>query len=347
MKKICVIKGDGIGPEIIDEALKVLKVVRNDLEFNECLMGGIAIDTVGECLPQATLDCALSSDAVLFGAIGGEKWDNLAREKRPESALLKLRSSLGVFANLRPAKVYNDLLSLSSLKDEIVKDVDLLVVRELTGGIYFSQPRYKNENEACNTMKYTKEEIYRIAKIAFECALKRRKKLCMVDKANVLETSALWRELCSELSKEYPSVELSFMYVDNAAMQLIKNPRQFDIILTENLFGDILSDEASMVVGSIGLLASASIGGKVGLYEPIHGSAPDIAGKFIANPIATILSAALMLRYSLNDEDNALKIENAVARVIKDGYGCADMSFVKHKLNTKEMGDLIAKLCVQ
>lgn len=345
MSKICVIKGDGIGPEIIDEAIKVLKVVRPDLKYFECLMGGAAIDSVGVPLPQETIDTALNSDAVLFGAIGGAKWDNLERHLRPESGLLALRKALGVFANLRPAFVYEGLEELSTIRAEVVKGVDLLVVRELTGGIYFGQPREKSYDKAYNTMVYSRDEIIRIAKIGFESAMKRRKKLCMVDKANVLETSALWREVCDELAPTYPEVELSYMYVDNAAMQLVKNPKQFDVILTENLFGDILSDEASMVVGSIGLLASASIGGKVGLYEPIHGSAPDIAGQGIANPIATILSAAMMLRFALNDEENATKIENAVKKAISEGYGCADLANAKIKLNTQEMGNLIAKYC--
>lgn len=343
MSKICVIKGDGIGPEIIDEAIKVLKVVRPDLEYKECLMGGVAIDSLGVPLPQETIDTALNSDAVLFGAIGGAKWDNLERHLRPESGLLALRKALGVFANLRPAFVYDELVDASTLKPEVVKGVDLLVVRELTGGIYFGQPREKSHDKAFNTMVYSRDEIIRIAKIGFESAMKRRKKLCMVDKANVLETSALWREVCDELAKDYPEVELSYMYVDNAAMQLVRNPKQFDVILTENLFGDILSDEASMVVGSIGLLASASVGGKVGLYEPIHGSAPDIAGQGIANPIATILSAAMMLRFALNDETGAQKIEKAVRKVISEGYGCKDIANAKTTLNTKEMGDLIAK----
>ncbi|MDR2081613.1 MAG: 3-isopropylmalate dehydrogenase, partial [Campylobacteraceae bacterium] len=311
--KIALIKGDGIGPEIIDEAVKVLDAVSSkedfEITYNDFLMGGIAIDVKGEPLPQKTIDGCLNSDAVLFGAIGGEKWDKLPRDKRPESGLLKLRKSLGVFANLRPTTVFDELINASTLKHEIVKGVDLLVVRELIGGIYFGQPRANDGNRAYNTMVYEKEEIVRIARIAFEAAQKRSKKVCSVDKSNVLEVSQLWRDTVEETAKDYKDVSLSHMYIDNAAMQLIRNPKQFDVILTGNLFGDILSDEASMISGSIGLLPSASIGGKVGLFEPIHGSAPDIAKQGIANPIATILSAAMMLRYSLNEINAANRIE--------------------------------------
>ncbi|EAU00488.2 MULTISPECIES: 3-isopropylmalate dehydrogenase [Campylobacter] len=347
--KICVIKGDGIGPEIVDEAIKVLDAASArfgfTLELDYKLMGGAAIDVFGEPLPDETCQSALGSDAVLFGAIGGAKWDDLPRDKRPESGLLKLRKSLEAFANLRPAVIYDELIDASALKPEVVRDVDILVVRELTGGLYFGQPREKKDDSAFNTMIYTKAEIERIAKVAFEAAMKRKRRVCLVDKANVLETSQLWREVVSEVAKDYPDVNLEFMYVDNAAMQLVRAPRQFDVILTENLFGDILSDEASMVCGSIGLLPSASIGGKVGIYEPIHGSAPDIAGQGIANPIATILSAAMMLRYALNQEEAAMTIENAVKRVLAEGYRTKDIaSFgAKEICTTSEMGGIIAK----
>lgn len=350
MKKynIAVIKGDGIGPEIVDEAVKVLNIVSKkcdfELNYNEYLMGGVAIDATGEPLPQSTIDGAKASDAVLFGAIGGEKWDSLPRHLRPETGLLKIRKELGTFANLRPASVYEELVNASPLKPEIVAGVDMLVVRELTGGIYFGEPRGKDETKGYNTMVYTKPEIERIARVAFESAMKRRKKLTSVDKANVLEVSQLWRDTVIEISQEYPEVELSHMYVDNAAMQLVVNPKQFDVILTGNIFGDILSDEASVLGGSIGLLASASIGDKWAIYEPIHGSAPDIAGLGIANPIATILSGAMMLRYSLNEEKAADMIEIAVKNALKDGYRTKDLARfdAKKVCNTSEIGDIIA-----
>ncbi|MGH1599917.1 3-isopropylmalate dehydrogenase [Campylobacter majalis] len=348
--KICVIKGDGIGPEIVDETIKVLDAVSHkfnfSLEYDYKLMGGAAYDVFGEPLPDETLQSALDSDAVLFGAIGGAKWDNLPREKRPESGLLKIRKALGAFANLRPAVIYDELIGASSLKPEVIQGTDILVVRELTGGIYFGQPRQKDENSAYNTMIYSADEIERIAKIAFEAALKRDKKVCMVDKANVLETSQLWREVTREVAKDYPDVTLEYMYVDNAAMQLVRNPKQFDVILTENLFGDILSDEASMVCGSIGLLPSASIGGKVGIYEPIHGSAPDIAGQGIANPLATILSAAMMLRYALNQDQAAQAIEDAVKQALAQGYRTKDIANydAKEICTTAEMGSIVAGL---
>jgi 3-isopropylmalate dehydrogenase len=346
--KIALIKGDGIGPEIIDEAVKVLDAVSSkedfEIAYNDFLMGGIAIDVKGEPLPQKTIDGCLSSDAVLFGAIGGEKWDKLPRDKRPESGLLKLRKSLGVFANLRPTTVFDELINASTLKHEVVKGVDLLVVRELIGGIYFGQPRANDGNRAYNTMVYEKDEIVRIAHIAFLAAQKRSQKVCSVDKSNVLEVSQLWRDTVEEVAKDYKDVSLTHMYIDNAAMQLIRNPKQFDVILTSNLFGDILSDEASMISGSIGLLPSASVGGKVGLYEPIHGSAPDIAKQGIANPIATILSAAMMLRYSLNEISAADRIEAAVKDVLKDGYRTKDISQfdAKEVCSTSEIGSIIA-----
>lgn len=296
--KIALIKGDGIGPEIIDEAVKVLDAVASccdiDFSYEEALMGGCAYDITGDPLPQETIKISLNSDAVLFGAIGGEKWDNLPREKRPESGLLRFRKELGVYANLRPAVVYDELVNASSLKPEVVEGVDLMVVRELIGGIYFGEPKGRDENRGWNTMVYTREEIVRIAHEAFKIAMTRSKRVCSIDKANVLDVSQLWREVVTEVAKEYPEVELSHMYVDNAAMQLIRDPRQFDVMLTGNIFGDILSDEASMLSGSIGLLPSASVGAKIGVYEPIHGSAPDIAGQGIANPIATIASASMI-----------------------------------------------------
>jgi len=346
--KIAVLKGDGIGPEIVNEAIKVLDSVSNNenfsLEYNEYLLGGSAYDKVQDPCPEETIKGCLNSDAVLFGAIGGPKWDNLPKEKRPESGLLKIRKALGLYANLRPAVIFDELVEASTLKEDVIKGVDLLVVRELTGGIYFGEPRGKSKERAFNTMVYTREEIERIAKIAFEEAMKRRKKVTSIDKANVLEVSELWREVVEEVAKNYPEVELEHMYVDNAAMQLIRNPKQFDVILTGNIFGDILSDEASMVVGSIGLLPSASIGGKVGLFEPIHGSAPDIAGEGIANPIATILSAAMMLDY-LGEMNAAKKIRESIKKVLKMGYRTKDIaSFgAKEIVNTKKMGDLIAQ----
>lgn len=345
---VCVIKGDGIGPEIADEAIKVLDSVSAkfgfELNYEYFLMGGAAIDVFGVPLPDETLEAALKSDAVLFGAIGGEKWDSLPRNLRPESGLLKIRKSLGAYANLRPALIFDELINASTLKPEVLQDVDLLVVRELTGGLYFGEPRKKEEDRAYNTMVYSTSEIQRIAKIAFEVALKRDKKVCMVDKANVLETSQLWREVTTKVAKDYPEVSLEFMYVDNAAMQLVRNPAQFDVILTENLFGDILSDEASMICGSIGLLPSASLGGKVGIYEPIHGSAPDIAGQGIANPIAMILSAAMMLKYAFNENDAADVIEKAVRAVLKDGYRTKDIAKfdAKEICTTSEIGSIIS-----
>ena len=346
--KIAVIKGDGIGPEIVDEAIKVLDAVAQkegfNLEYNEYLLGGSAYDVFEDPAPEETIKGCLNSDAVLFGAIGGPKWDNLPKEKRPESGLLKLRKSLGLFANIRPAIIFDELINASTLKPEVIKGVDLVVVRELTGGIYFGEPRYKDSNKAYNTMIYTRDEIERIAHIAFKEAQKRNKKVTSVDKANVLEVSELWREVVNEVAQNYPDVELEHMYVDNAAMQLIRDPKQFDVILTGNIFGDILSDEASMIVGSIGLLPSASIGGKVGLFEPIHGSAPDIAGQGIANPIATILSAAMMLDY-LGEHKGAKRIKEAIKSVLKEGYRTKDLAAfdAKEVVTTSEMGSLIAE----
>lgn len=345
---IAVIKGDGIGEEIVNEAIKVLDAVAAQvgIEFNytDYLMGGVAYEATGNPLPEETIKGCLSADATLFGAIGGTKWDTLPRELRPESGLLRLRKELGVFANLRPAIVYDELINASTLKPEVVEGVDLMVVRELIGGIYFGEPKGREGDKAYNTMVYTKPEIERIAHVAFQIAQKRRKKVCSVDKANVLDVSQLWRDTVIEISEQYPDVELEHMYVDNAAMQLIRNPRQFDVILTGNIFGDILSDEASMLSGSIGLLPSASTGAKAAVYEPIHGSAPDIAGQGIANPIATISSAAMMLRYSLNEVEAADLIDNAIKKVLKDGYRTRDISLydAKEVVTTSEMGDIIA-----
>lgn len=346
--KICVIKGDGIGPEITEEAIKVLDSVSTrygfGLDFEYYLMGGAAIDVFGVPLPDETLNAAKASDAVLFGAIGGPKWDTLDPSIRPEKGLLKIRKELEAYANLRPAVIFDELINASTIKPEIIKGVDILIVRELTGGLYFGQPRAKEEDKAYNTMIYSVHEIERIAKVAFVAASKRRKKLCLVDKANVLETSQLWREVVANVAKDFPDVKVEYMYVDNAAMQLIRDPKHFDVILTENLFGDILSDESSMVCGSIGLLPSASIGSKVGIYEPIHGSAPDIAGQGIANPIAMILSAAMMLRYALNEEEAAECIERAVKAVLKDGYRTKDLaSFDAKEICTcAEIGSVIS-----
>ncbi len=346
--KIALIKGDGIGPEIIDEAVKVLDSVASCFDFyfeyEEALMGGCAYDITGDPLPKETINISLNSDAVLFGAIGGTKWDNLPREKRPESGLLRFRKELGVYANLRPAVVYDELVNASSLKPEVVKGVDLMVVRELIGGIYFGEPKGRSEDKGWNTMVYTRDEIVRIAHQAFKIAMTRSKRVCSVDKANVLDVSQLWRDVVIEVAREYPEVELTHMYVDNAAMQLIRDPRQFDVILTGNIFGDILSDEASMLSGSIGLLPSASVGAKIGVYEPIHGSAPDIAGQGIANPIATISSASMMLRYALGENEAADKIDAAIKRALKEGYRTKDLAQydAKEVCSTSEMGSIIA-----
>ena len=346
--KITLIKGDGIGPEIVDEAVKVLDAVASccnlHFDYDEALMGGCAYDITGDPLPQETITKSLNSDAVLFGAIGGEKWDALPREKRPESGLLRFRKELGVYANLRPAVVYDELINASSLKPEIIKGVDIMVVRELIGGIYFGEPKGRTENKGWNTMVYTRDEIVRIAHHAFKIAMKREKRVCSIDKANVLDVSQLWRDVVTEVSAQYPEVELSHMYVDNAAMQLVLNPKQFDVMLTGNIFGDILSDEASMLCGSIGLLPSASVGDNIGVYEPIHGSAPDIAGQGIANPIATISSASMMLRYALGEIEAADKIDAAIKRTLSEGYRTGDLAQfdAKEVCSTSEMGSIIA-----
>ena len=346
--KIGVIKGDGIGPEIIDEAIKVLDAVSVaqgfNLKYEEMLLGGAAIDETGVPLPEETIKGVKKCDAILFGAIGGPKWDTLERHLRPESGLLGLRKEMGTFANLRPAMVYDELVNASSLKPEVIKGVDIMVVRELTGGIYFGQPRELHEDKAFNTMIYTREEVKRIAIVAFDIAMKREKRICSVDKANVLEVSQFWREIVEEIAKDYPEVELTHMYVDNAAMQLIRDPKQFDVILTGNIFGDILSDAASMLSGSIGLLPSASTGKGVGLFEPIHGSAPDIAGQGIANPLATISSASMMLRYALGENEAADKIDDAIKKALSEGYRTGDLGDydAKEICTCTEMGDIIA-----
>ena len=346
--RIGIIKGDGIGPEVVDEAIKVLDALSANMGFNleyeEMLMGGVAIDETGVPLPYDTIQGVKRCDAVLFGAIGGPKWDNVERHLRPESGLLALRKSMGTFANLRPAIVYDELVNASTLKQKVVQGVDIMVVRELTGGLYFGEPRELREDIAYNTMVYTREEVERIAKVAFDIAMKRDKRVCSVDKANVLEVSQFWREIVIEISKDYPEVKLTHMYVDNAAMQLVREPKQFDVILTGNIFGDILSDTASMLSGSIGLLPSASTGAKVGLYEPIHGSAPDIAGQGIANPLATISSASMMLRYSLGEDEAADKIDNAIKKSLAMGYRTGDLSAydAKEICSCREIGDIIA-----
>jgi len=346
--KVAVIKGDGIGPEIVDEAIKVLDAISVtqgfNLKYEEMLLGGIAIDETGVPLPDATLQGVKKCDAVLFGAIGGPKWDNVERHLRPESGLLGLRKEMGTFANLRPAMVYDELVNASSLKSEVIRGVDIMVVRELTGGLYFGEPRELGEEKAYNTMVYTKDEVRRIAVVAFEIAMKRKKRICSVDKANVLEVSQFWREIVEEVAKDYPQVELSHMYVDNCAMQLIRDPKQFDVILTGNIFGDILSDAASMLSGSIGLLPSASTGEGVGLFEPIHGSAPDIAGQGIANPLATISSASMMLRYAFGENDAADKIDNAIKKALSEGYRTGDLGDydAKEIVTCSEMGDIVA-----
>ena len=347
--KLALLPGDGIGPEIVAQARKVLQRLGLKLEMREAAVGGAGYDASEDPLPPATLSLAKEADAILFGAVGGPRYDALPRAKRPEQALLRLRKELGLFANLRPAQVHPQLAAASALKAEVVAGLDILIVRELTGDIYFGEPRGiratgDGGREAFDTMRYSESEVRRIAAVAFDAARKRGKRVCSVDKANVLETSQLWREVVTDEAKRYPDVELTHMYVDNCAMQLVRNPRQFDVIVTGNLFGDILSDEASMLTGSIGMLPSAALdaGGK-GLYEPIHGSAPDIAGKGVANPLATILSAAMMLRYSLGQEKAADRIEAAVKKVLSEGLRTADIHTPgTRKVGTGEMGDAVA-----
>ncbi|NJO97779.1 MAG: 3-isopropylmalate dehydrogenase [Pleurocapsa sp. CRU_1_2] len=351
--RITLLPGDGIGPEIISVAVEVLDAIalKHDLKFSfsEALIGGAAIDATGEPLPEETLTACRNSDAVLLAAIGGYKWDNLPRHQRPETGLLGMRAGLGLFANLRPATILPQLINASSLKPEVVEGVDIMVVRELTGGIYFGQPRgvfttETGEQRGVNTMAYSVSEIDRIAKVGFETAQKRSGKLCSVDKANVLDVSQLWRDRVTAMAENYSNVELSHLYVDNAVMQLVRAPKQFDTIVTSNLFGDILSDAAAMLTGSIGMLPSASLGevGMPGVYEPVHGSAPDIAGQDKANPLAQVLSAAMMLRYGLNEPDAATEIETAVNRVLNQGYRTGDiMSPGMKPVGCKEMGQVL------
>jgi 3-isopropylmalate dehydrogenase len=348
--KIAVLPGDGIGPEIIAQAVRVLKALPLKLEMQEAPIGGAGYDLEGDPLPAKTLALAKEADAVLLGAVGDWKYDSLPRDMRPERGLLRIRKELNLFANLRPAILYPELASASTLKPEVVSGLDIMIVRELTGDIYFGQPRgistlSSGEREGINTMRYTESEIRRIAHVAFGIAMKRNKKVCSVDKANVLECTELWRQVMIEVSKDYPEVELSHQYVDNAAMQLIRAPKQFDVMVTGNIFGDILSDEASMLTGSIGMLPSASLDqNNKGMYEPSHGSAPDIAKQDIANPLATILSVAMMLRYTFNDEVNATRVENAVKKALENGYRTADIyTEGTRKVKCSEMGSAVVE----
>ena len=351
-KKIVVLPGDGIGPEVTQEAVKVLVTVGQkfglDFDIQEYLIGGASLDTHGVPVQQEVLEVCRKADAVLLGAVGGPQWDEVPKDKRPEMALLRLRKELGLFTNLRPVKVFEPLLNASTLKSDVICGTDILLVRELTGGIYFGQPRFTEslgrEERAVDTVEYRTSEIERIAEVAFEAARSRGKKVTSVDKANILATSQLWRKTVKHVAEEYSDVHLEHMLVDNCAMQLIRNPRQFDVILTENMFGDILSDEAAMLTGSIGMLPSASIGKGVGLYEPVHGSAPDIAGKNLANPLAAIGSGALMFRYSFNMEEAAQIIEMAIGMVLNDGFRSQDLVAPGQKLlSTSEMGDMVIK----
>jgi 3-isopropylmalate dehydrogenase len=352
VKKIAVLPGDGIGPEIVAEAIKVLQVLDLPLQLDEAKVGGAAFDAHGHPLPAHTLALAMASDAVLFGSVGDWKYDKLDRPLRPEQAILGLRKNMGLFANFRPAICYPQLTHASSLKPELVAGLDILIIRELTGDIYFGQPRGRRESpdgefkgapEAFDTMRYSRPEIERIAHVAFQAARKRGKRVTSVDKANVLETFQFWKDVVTEVHAQYPDIELDHMYVDNAAMQLVKAPKKFDVLFTGNMFGDILSDAAAMLTGSIGMLPSASLNAKgQGLYEPSHGSAPDIAGKGVANPLATILSAAMMLRFSLNEEEGAARIERAVQAVLEQGLRTPDIySEGTQKVGTVEMGEAV------
>ena len=352
--KIAVLPGDGIGTEIVAEAVKVLNALDMKFEMETALVGGAAYDAHGHPLPDSTLKLAKEADAILFGAVGDWKYDTLDRPLRPEQAILSLRKNLGLFANFRPAICYKELVNASSLKPELIAGLDILIIRELTGDIYFGQPRgrrvspdgaFAGAEEAFDTMRYTRPEVERIARVAFEAARKRSKRLTSVDKANVLETFQFWKDIVTEVHKDYPDVALDHMYVDNAAMQLVKEPKRFDVVVTGNMFGDILSDEASMLTGSIGMLPSASLNASnQGLYEPSHGSAPDIAGKGVANPLATILSAAMMLRFSLNQEAAAVRIEDAVKKVLAQGLRTGDIySEGTTKVGTAQMGYAVVK----
>jgi 3-isopropylmalate dehydrogenase len=351
-RKILILPGDGIGPEIVAQAEKVLVFLINErgfkLELDHGLLGGCAVDATGAPLPEETLEKAKESDAVLLGAVGGPKWETIERALRPERGLLAIRAGLGLFANLRPAVLFPQLATASTLKEEVVSDLDIMIVRELTGGIYFGEPRGiktldDGQRQGFNTLVYSEGEIERIARIAFEVGNKRKGKVCSVDKANVLEATELWREVVTDVAKDYPDVELQHMYVDNAAMQLVRDPKQFDVIVTTNMFGDILSDLASMLTGSIGMLPSASLASDgTGMYEPIHGSAPDIAGQDLANPLATILSLSMLLRYSLSETDIADQIEEAVSQVLSEGLRTNDIySEGMSCIGTNEMGDAV------
>ncbi len=351
--KIAVLPGDGIGPEIVAQAVKVLDALARDglkIDLEQAPIGGAGYDAAGDPLPKATLDLAQAADAVLLGAVGGYQYDGLPRDKRPEQGLLRIRKSLGLFANLRPAVLYPELAEASTLKPEVVTGLDLMIVRELTGDIYFGQPKgirqlSADERQGYDTMLYSESEVRRIAHVAFGIAAKRRRKVCSVDKANVLETSVLWREVVTDVARQYPEVELTHMYVDNAAMQLVRAPKSLDVLLTGNMFGDILSDEAAMLTGSIGMLSSASLdaSGK-GLYEPAHGSAPDIAGQDIANPLATILSVAMMLRYTFGEKDAAERVERAVGKVLEQGFRTRDIAAsCAVVVGTAAMGDAVVR----
>lgn len=351
-QRILILPGDGVGPEVTQQALRVLESLKErhgfDFESPEALVGGIAIDETGDPLPEATLNEAREADAVLLGAVGGPKWDTQPRDNRPETGLLRLRSELGLFANLRPAFLYPELRSASTLRQEVVDGLDLMIVRELTGGLYFGKPRGIEKDDrgkrlGFNTMSYGEDEIARVVRVGFETARERGKRLCLVDKANVLDCSELWREVAEEMARDYPDVALSYLYVDNAAMQLIREPRQFDVIVSGNLFGDILSDAAAMLTGSIGMLPSASLDDRgKGMYEPVHGSAPDIAGQDKVNPLATILSVAMMLRYTLQRPDLADAVENAVKTVLKRGLRTADIGSGREQVvGTAEIGSAV------
>lgn len=344
---LLLLSGDGVGPEIMESAISLLEKIQSSFKINfnltEGLIGGASIDAHGLPISDETLNLASQADSILFGAVGGPKWDSLPPNEKPEKGLLELRSSLGLFANLRPAILFDSSLEASSLKPDIIKDLDMLIVRELTGGIYFGEPREKKSSSAFNTMIYERHEVERIARVAFDSASLRNKKVCSVDKSNVLEVSEFWREVVIDVSKDYPDIELSHMLVDNAAMQLVKNPKQFDVILSSNLFGDILSDISAMLTGSIGMLPSASLDNRnKGLYEPVHGSAPDIAGQGTVNPIAMILSVGMMFRYSLNELEISEKIKSAVSNTLNDGYATKDIADKNSKIcSTKELTKII------
>jgi 3-isopropylmalate dehydrogenase len=353
--KITVLPGDGVGPEVTREALRVLENIGGafgiEFETEECPIGGVAISQTGSPLPAETRTSCTESDAVLLGAVGSPEFDHLRPEQRPEAGLLGLRQALGGFANLRPAKAYPALIGSSPLRTEIFEGTDLLIVRELLGGLYFGEPRgfAGGETEGYNTMRYTNAEVERVARVAFETAALRKRKVTSVDKANVLETSQLWRKTVTEVAKDYPDIELEHIFVDACAMHLVTNPKRFDVILTENLFGDILSDEAAVLTGSLGMLASATIGGKIDLFEPVHGSAPDIAGKNIANPLGAIASAAMLLRYTAKNEAAAKAVEDAIERVLTDGYRTADIAGTSktNAVSTEEMGSIVARYAIE